>query len=41
MGYRRVGYERIQALLEGLKRRLDLNGSIFSDLYVDYFNAFF
>ena len=37
MGYRRMGYERFQALLEGLKRRLYLNGSIFSDLYVDYF----
>ena len=37
MGYKRIGLDRFQALLEQLKRRIDMNGTIFSDVKVDYY----
>ena len=37
MGYRRIGLERLQALLQKLKRKIDLNESTFKHLNVEYF----
>ena len=37
MGYRRIGLERFQELLQKLKRKIDLNESTFKHLNVEYF----
>ena len=37
MGEKNMGLARFQALLENLRRRLNLNGSIFSNLKIEYF----
>ncbi len=39
MGEKNMGLPRFQALLEALARRLDLNGSIFSNLKLEYFKV--
>ena len=37
MGYKRIGLERIQTLIEGLKRKVDLNQTTLNHLNVSYF----
>ena len=41
MGDKNMGLARLQALIESLRRRLNLNGSIFGNLKIDYFRSDF